>query len=470
MRIAFCSSEVFPFAKTGGLADVCGALPLALKNRKHKVCIFMPLYKSIDVKKYNITKVGGHIYKAQLGRDIDVFFVKSQEYFHRDGFYGDGSHDYADNLKRFQFFCEQVLMFIKESKIALDIIHCHDWQTALIPVYLKEKFKADPIFKNVKSILTIHNLAFQGVFPKEQFSLLGLSQDLFRMDGFEFYDQVNLLKSGILHADEITTVSPQYAREIQTKEFGCALDDVLKSRDNRIEGILNGLDHDVWNPKTDERVIKKYSRDSFKKGKAVNKKYLQESMNFAVNANVPLFGFVGRLSHQKGVALMIETLRSLEKIDAQAVIQGVGEKRFYTALQELQARFPKRIAVRLEFNESLAHHIYAGVDMFLMPSVYEPCGLSQMISLYYGTIPIVFKTGGLVDTIHAFDERTFKGNGFVFDKYTKENFLQSIEQAIKCFHKPSTFERLIQNAFACDFSWGKSAQDYERVYRCLLSD
>lgn len=467
MKVIFASSEAFPFAKTGGLGDVCGALPLALEKLGIEVAIFLPLYKNIDREKFHIKKVTNHLFKTTIGQRSEVYFIKNEQYFGREGIYGCSNNDFPDNLARFHYFCEQVLNYAKQLDFKPDIIHGHDWPTALLPVYLKEKHKHDLFYFKTKSILTIHNLAYQGLFPSIEYEKLGLRSALNSIKGFEFYRKINLLKAGIIFADMVTTVSPQYAREIQAKQFGCGLDDVLRGRRDEIVGILNGLDYDFWNPQTDPYIKKKYSVENYSKAKLDNKKHLQKMFGLPVNPDVALFGFVARLTHQKGVDLILEAVDEMVKLDMQLIVQGTGDEKYHGLLSELAYRYPKKVAVSLEFKEELAHEVYAGSDLFLMPSQFEPCGLSQMISLRYGTIPLVFKTGGLADTIIPHDKPA--GNGFVFTNYKKEDFLRAVKIALRVFKDKKNFEKLIMNAYKSDFSWDKSAKEYQRIYQCLQS-
>lgn len=467
MNVAFCSSEVFPFAKTGGLGDVCGSLPLALEKMGINVSVFLPGYRCVGRAGHSIEQLSEHVSRATLGSNINVYFIEDEKYFDREGFYGDHLGDFKDNLERFSYFCDQILILLKQLDFQPDIVHCHDWQTALIPVYLKEMFGDDAFYAKTKSILTIHNLAFQGVFPKEKFNKLGLDETLFSSQGFEFYDQINLLKAGILYSDKVTTVSSQYAKEIKTKRFGCGLDRVLRERKDGIAGILNGLDDDIWNPEKDGLIEQKYSVGDFEEAKLTNKVQLQKELRLDIQENVPLFGFVGRLSHQKGIDLILETMEDFIKMGAQMAFLGVGDAQYQEKLNQMASRYPQNIAVRLEFNESLGHQIYAGSDLFLMPSQFEPCGLSQMISLCYGTIPVVYKTGGLADTIKSYGLFKGNGNGFVFLNYSKAAFLNMIKKADKVFHQKDKFRRLRKNAMCSEFSWKQSARQYQELYTCV---
>ena len=466
MKVAFCSSEVFPFAKTGGLADVSSDLPQALERLGIEPVIFLPYYRCIEEGKFAIQRINSRLSQTTLGRGIPVYLIENDAFFNRQGLYGDEHGDYSDNLERFQYFCEQVLEQLKQLRLRAEIIHCHDWHTALIPVYLKEKLAKDPFLKNMKSVLTIHNLAYQGIFPKQKFSPLGLRPGLFSMEGFEFFGQINLLKAGIIFADQLTTVSRQYAKEILTKEFGCGLEGVLKNREKNLMGILNGVDTQYWNPQTDPYLETKYSKENFLKGKQENKKKLQKHFNLS-SAEVPLFGFVARLAGQKGVDLILKSSEELLKKDIQIVSQGVGEKKYIEALKALAYDYPQRIAIHLKFDEAIAHQIYAGSDFFLVPSIFEPCGLGQMISMRYGTIPIGFKTGGLVDTISPFHGPLSQGNGFLFEQYRPEAFLKTIDSALTIYRKKDQWRKLIENAFCSDFPWEQSAKQYLKIYERL---
>ncbi|MDD3375686.1 MAG: glycogen synthase GlgA [Candidatus Omnitrophica bacterium] len=463
MKVIFCASEVMPFAKTGGLADVGGSLPLALKKVGVDISIVMPLYHSIDQKMFSLKPITKDVSIAKL-EDVDVYFVKNDRFFGRKELYGESTGDYPDNLERFSYFCKKTLEFLKEINLKPDVVHCHDWQTSLISVYLKSVYARDPFYAGTKTILTIHNLAYQGVFESQQFSLLGLDQRFNSPDALEFYGKINLLKSGIVFSDRVTTVSPQYAKEIRKKEFGCGLEGVINYREDHVFGILNGIDVNVWNPESDELIAKEYSAHR-PQGKLENKKALQQQCGLDVREDVPVFGFVGRLSVQKGLDLLSEALPEIVKMDVQLVFQGVGEKKYQDLLKSLQEKYPKKVSIHIKFDEKTAHQIYAGSDIFLIPSVYEPCGLSQMISFRYGTIPLVYKTGGLADTVMPFRVGSEKGDGFVFTRYEKDAVVSAFESAISAYKKQDVFKNLISKVMKYDFSWSTSAKEYERLYR-----
>lgn len=459
MKIVFCASEVVPFAKTGGLADVCGALPPALEKLGHEVVIVTPRYKTSKINAAGNT--------VRIGEKVRVYFVEHNQYFGRDGLYGDPSGDYSDNMERFAFFCHETLKLLKAVQFKPDIIHCHDWHSSLTPILLKTKYQNDPFYHNTKSVLTIHNLAYQGVFPKSQYSKLGIDGHLFHTQGLEFYDQINILKGGIIFSDAVTTVSPQYAREIQTKQLGCGLEGVLQNRRHDIYGILNGLDYDAWNPKDDPLLEHRFSSLDLT-GKYKSKEALQRMLNLPVKERTPIFGLVARLCHQKGLDLIVETLNEFVDHDTQVVVSGVGERKYHRLLEDAAARHPSKIGLSLKFEEAMAHRVYAGSDFFLMPSVFEPCGLGQMIALRYGAIPIVHRTGGLADTIRLYDPVHQTGNGFVFRDYTRASFAKAVQEALKVYKQKAHMDFLLLQALRQRFSWDKSAREYVKVYqKCL---
>lgn len=456
MRIAICASEVVPFAKTGGLADVAGALPLALEELGQDVIIVMPKYKAIQDSKFNIKKLREGISYAVIAKAIKVYFIENEPYFNRDGLYGDKNGDHKDNLERFSYYCRRALDLFEEIKFKPDIIHVHDWQAALIPVYLKALYKDKPFYKAIKTVLTIHNIGYQGLFPSEEFPKLGLDWSLFNIEGFEFYGKVNILKAGMEFSNMINTVSPTYSKEIQTREFGFGLEGVLSKRKSCLFGILNGLDYSIWNPKTDKFISKNFSAANIE-DKYKNKAELEKICGLPEKQDVPLFGIVSRLAEQKGFDILAEAIEKICTMDLQLVILGTGDLKYHILLEDMVKKYPKVISLHLKFDDPLAHKIYAGSDLFLMPSKYEPCGLGQLISLRYGTIPLVFKTGGLADTVT-------KDNGFVFDSYKKEGLVKEIESAIRAFKDKKKWLKLVDKAMHCDFSWEESARKYIKLY------
>ena len=456
MKIAMIASEAVPFAKTGGLADVAGALPLALEDCAHEVIIIMPRYKCVTAAKFPTRRVSKDISSSVAGKKIKVYFIEHDLYFNRDGLYGDKNGDYKDNLERFAFFCRRALDLLKEINFAADIIHLHDWQSSLVAVYLKNLYAGQPFYNRMKTILTIHNLGYQGILPKDDFAKLVLDWGLFDISGLEFYNQVNLLKGGIIFSDFINTVSPTYALEIRGKEFGFGLDGLLNQRKDALSGILNGIDYSIWDPGTDKFIKRNFSRAAIK-DKAYNKAELQKICGLPVDNAIPVLGIVSRLAEPKGFDLIADGLTQITKMGAQLVILGTGNLKYHQLLTAGALKYPKVISLNLRFDDPLAHKIYAGSDIFLMPSSYEPCGLGQMISLRYGTIPLVFKTGGLADTIN-------KDNGFIFPKHTKDDLLKCIKQCLAAFKDKGKWSALMNNAMECDFSWGASAKKYSQLY------
>jgi starch synthase len=480
MKILFVASEVTPFAKTGGLADVASALPKTLKALGHDVRIMMPFYSSVEKggmavrkgrKSASVLVDGvekkGFLRQASLG-EIPVYLIENKEYFARDELYGTSSGDYPDNALRFSFFCRSVLELLKKMDFRPDIIHCHDWQTALIPHYLKHERKNDPFFAKTGVIFTIHNLAYQGLFPSEGLEAMGLSRECFTIDGLEFYGKVNLLKGGILAADLITTVSEAYCREVQTPEMGCGLHGVLQTRKDDFFGILNGLDYDEWNPAMDKDIMKNYSHASLS-GKLVDKIGLQRLMGLASAPDIPMFGMVSRMVAQKGFDLICELLPQFAKAPLQLVLLGNGEERYLKALNECKAAGARNIAFASGFDHDLAPKIYAGSDMFLMPSFFEPCGLGQLIAMRYGAVPVVRRTGGLADSVFDPLDSDKTPNGFLFEEYTAEALWAAINRAMTAYQDRVFWKKLMRRGMSCDYSWQNSVQKYLELYKRALA-
>ncbi len=479
LRVLFVVSEAVPFAKTGGLADVAGTLPYALKELGVEVKVLMPYYGMVKQGPL-ATAYAAEDLEASLGPlrltfnvrtaspDYPFYFVERDEFFERSQLYGTPKGDYFDNLERFAFFSGTVLPFCQALDFKPHLIHCHDWQAALAPVYLKKRWSGEDLLADTKSLLTIHNLAYQGLFPQDKFPLLGLDWSLFSIDGLEFYGQINLLKGGIVCADAINTVSPRYSQEIQTEEFGYGLDGVLRTRAADLYGILNGVDYRDWNPESDPLVPAHYNRDKLA-GKLKNKAALMAAFGLAQDlGKAPLLAMISRLADQKGFDLLAEVLPQLMTRDLMVVILGTGEEKYHRWLRAEAAKYPGKLGVKIAFDNSLAHLIEAGADMFLMPSRFEPCGLNQMYSLKYGTIPIVRATGGLADTVIQVDRATGQGTGFLFSDYDPEAFAKAIHTALATFENKKLWRRIMQNAMNQDFSWKKSAQAYLDLYIRLL--
>ena len=484
MKIAVVASEAAPFARTGGLGDVVGSLPAALARLGNDVRVYLPRYGSIDAAKFALTRLdwSADIHVAGKARPLSVevlqdrksgvgyFFLGNQEFFARQNLYHDpdAGKDYDDNDERFLFFSHAVFETLKRDGFQPDILHAHDWQAALIAPMLKTIMAGDRFFAGAKTVLTIHNLAYQGTFEKDSYEKLGLPSELFRAAGpFEFYEKVNFLKAAISFADKITTVSEQYAREVQTHEFGCGLDGVLAQRADDLVGILNGVDYSVWSPSRDRKIPFKYHRANLS-GKRGNKVELLRHASLPVREKTPLIGVISRLVDQKGFDLVAAVADRLFKKNIQMIVLGSGAEKYHRFLQNLEQKYPDKCRVYLKFDDKLAHWIEAGSDIFLMPSRFEPCGLNQMYSLKYGTVPVVRRVGGLADTVEDYDEDTGTGTGFVFEEYTEEALLEALERARRLFARKRQWTKVVKAGMAQDFSWNQSAQKYHRLFERLV--
>jgi len=476
LKILFVSSEVAPLAKTGGLAAVSAALPQALVSMGHEVKIVMPFYRSIkqgDVRlerldaTFNVPfkgkRIKSEVFFTELGHSLPVYFVENRDFFDRDGLYGTSKGDHADNNERFIFFSRAVLELSKGIGFQPDVVHCNDWQTGLIPVYLKTLYKDDPAFVQSRTIFTVHNLAYQGVFPEETMGLSELPGSLFTMEGLEFYSRMNFMKGGILFSDVVTTVSQKYSQEIQTPEYGHGLEGVLRNRSSDLFGVLNGVDYKEWNPETDPHLAVPFDVRNMG-GKLENKKDLLSHYGLEHRERTPLIGMISRLAAQKGFDILLEILDDLFRLDVQFVLLGTGDEVYENQFEKMAVKHRKKMSVKIAFDNALAHKIEAGADMFLMPSRYEPCGLNQMYSLKYGTIPIVRATGGLDDTISDFDERSLKGNGFKFEDYSATALMAAVQRALAIYRNEALWAQLMKNAMTEDFSWKQSAKKYTQLY------
>jgi starch synthase len=478
LRIITVSSEVTPFAKTGGLADVAGALSSALAKRGNEVAILMPYYKEVKRKNLKVEETGistevvlsGRAEKALLLRHrladgLTVYFVAHDRYYERDELYGDSTGDYQDNAERFIFFCRAVVAAGRLMGDKFDTIHCHDWQTGLVPLYIREERRNEGGFwKDTATVFTLHNIAYQGNFWHYDLHLTGLPWSYYTPEGIEFYGEISLLKAGLVYADKITTVSKRYAREVQTEDFGYRLEGVISSRKKDLTGILNGVDYREWSPETDKLIRKNYSRKDLS-GKRDCKRELMEVFGLEADTDRPIIGFISRLAQQKGVDILIEAVPEIVRLGVSLVVLGKGERHYGQELRELARAFPGRVGVRITFDNALAHKIEAGCDMFLIPSRYEPCGLNQMYSLKYGTVPIVKATGGLDDTIKEFDPGRRRGNGFKFKGHELRSMLKKIGEAIDLYRNKKLWETVMRNGMGEDFSWDSSAREYEKLYR-----
>ncbi len=483
------SAEALPFAKTGGLADVCGALPSRLAAMGHRCSVFLPGYTRAlqagyamhDTHVGFVIEIGGkfvaaRILKATLDDGlVDYYFIDQPHYYGRPHLYGDEHGDYNDNCERFSFFCRAVVQAIERLRLPVDIVHCHDWQSGLVPAYIRTRFGNHAWYDRAGSVMTIHNLAYQGRYWVHDMPLTGLDFQYFNSEQMEFYGDLCFLKTGIVFADMVTTVSPHYAKEIQQPEFGCALEGVLQKLGDRMIGIVNGVDYKQWDPLNDVTLPQTYSATNWKAGKSAAKAALQKELGLPVVDDVPLIGLIGRLASQKGWDLVITMLEHWASTrNVQWAVLGSGELRFQNALQEISKRFPDKIGARLEFSDRLAHAIEAGADMFLMPSQYEPCGLNQLYSLRYGTVPIVHAVGGLVDTVTGVTEATLNqrtATGFSFYNYDIGSLTRTTEQAIDLYQREKNiWAMVVETGMQQDWSWGKSAERYEAVYHRIVTD
>ncbi len=473
MRILFAASEGLPFSKTGGLADVVEALPKALAAQGHEVAVVLPRYRGVATSAVVMPSLtipmGGRlrfpaIADGTLVNGVRYFFVDDPGYFNRDGIYGNAAGDFPDNAERYSEFCRAVIEIAKHVW-PTDVIHCHDWQTALVPVLLRSAYAADPLVKDIPVIFTIHNLGYQGHFSAAVLQRASIPADVYHPAGIEFYGLVNFLKGGLIYSDYLTTVSKKYAEEIQTPEFGYGLDGVVRSRAGHLVGILNGVDYSVWNPDKDKLIAARYSAKDLT-GKQSCKKELLEIFGLSPEHQArPLLGIVSRFADQKGFDLIAAAANELMQEDLVLTILGTGERRYEELFVALADEFPGRIGVRIGYDNELAHKIEAGADMFLMPSRYEPCGLNQVYSLKYGTVPIVRATGGLDDTVESFDVEHGTGTGFKFAPYTGAALLDSVRQALHHFTDERIWKRIQLNGMAKDFSWKRPAAEYAKLYK-----
>jgi starch synthase len=476
MKILLASSEVHPFSKTGGLADMVGALGKALARAGHQVRIVTPLYRGIPERFPKIKRedwqfdlplgtrhIQAELFSLKVEKGLTVYFIKQPEFYSRAGIYHEDDISYADNAERFIFFSKCVVHLARYQPWRPEIVHVNDWQTSLVPALMLHQHRAEGWENTPPVCLTIHNLAYQGVFPAGAFALTNLPQEFFSMDGAEYYGQLNCLKAGIVFADAITTVSPRYAREITTEELGCGLDDRLRLRQDRLFGILNGVDCEEWNPSDDRFLLEPYSATRLA-GKAKNKIVLQKELGLPIAPDVPLFGTISRLAEQKGVDIQLGALQEMLSTKMQFILLGSGSAAYERGYHELARRFPDKVAVRVGYNEALAHRIEAGCDFYLMPSRFEPSGLNQMYSLRYGTIPVVRATGGLDDSVIDLTENSKRANGIKFREFSARALAKSIRKALALYEHPILLRRFRQTAMKADLSWDRTVGEYVKVY------
>ena len=488
MNILFATSEAVPFCKTGGLADVCGSLPGRLAEQGHTVSMILPAFReALDsgqpIERTGLVleapigqkKVRGELLRTRLpGTDVAVYLVDQPDYYGRDGIYQEDGEDYRDNCERFVFFSRSVFEAIRLLEMDLDVLHCHDWTTGLIPAYARTLLVGEPYLRDVGIVYTIHNLAYQGNFWHWDMALTGLDWKHFNWKELEYHGHLSFMKGGIVFADTITTVSPTYAKEILHVPLGCGMEGVLNHRAEDVFGILNGADYSNWDPEIDEHLgDRRYGVENYREGKRANKLALQAELGLPESESVPLVASVGRLADQKGLDLITRVLQQwAPREPAQWVILGTGDTKYHRLLEKLAEKFPSKLAVRLEFSNPLAHRIEAGADMFLMPSQYEPCGLNQLYSLRYGTVPVVRGTGGLADTVVQVDETNLErgvATGFLFKEYTSLALADALQRACQAYGDRGLWDRIVQTGMRQDWSWNRSAPLYGDLYEMTRS-
>jgi starch synthase len=477
MKIVHATSELFPYIKTGGLADAVGALTAALADRGHQVAVFVPGYRAVlehpdaaNAERRLRLKIEmgdqfltGDVRVFSPRPNLGVYLICREEFYDRRSPYGNGERDYEDNADRFIFFCKAVAETLRLSDLQADLVHGHDWQTALLPLLLRETERRHGLTLALKTVFTIHNIAFQGVFPSSVFPRTNLPGDLFAIDGLEYYSQVCFLKGGILFADRVTTVSPRYAQEIQTPEFGCGLDGVAATRADDLVGILNGVDTAIWNPAIDPLLPARYSPANLS-GKSVCRAELLQRCGWPVNFKGPVFGMVCRFAEQKGVDLVLANRDFFLAQDCRLIVLGSGDPQLEDGVHALAAAAPEKVAHSARLDEKMSHLIEAGADFFLMPSRFEPCGLNQMYSQVYGTVPVVSRVGGLVDTVTDADENPAEGTGLVCEP-NAASLRDALERAIALFADKSRYAAVQQHGMARDFSWRTASVNYEKLYQ-----
>jgi len=477
LKILFASSEVAPLSKTGGLADVSGSLPKAIKSLGHDVRVVTPFYKMAKkmakstkkvINRLNVPvsdrQVPASVEMTQLDGSVPVYLIKKDSYFSRDELYTTRQGDYKDNAERFVFFSRAILEMLKHIDFKPDIIHCNDWQTGLIPAYLKILYSNQNGFQDIKSIFTIHNLGYQGIFWALDMHLTNLPWDIFTMDGIEFYGNISFLKAGLVYADTLTTVSKGYSKEIQTQEYGLGMEGILQKRQKDLYGIVNGADYDHWSPENDPYIVASYDKTNLENKTKCKLDLLQE-FGLKAKPTTPIIGLISRLADQKGFDILAESMNDLMKMDLIFILLGTGDQKYQELFTNISDKYPKKTGIRMAFDNALAHKIEAGSDMYLMPSKYEPCGLNQIYSLKYGSIPIVRATGGLDDTITDIHADPRRGNGFKFSEYTSKALISTVKRAIEYYAHKEAWAQLVWKAMAIEFSWEKSAREYLKLYQ-----
>jgi starch synthase len=478
LRVFFLSPEVVPFAKTGGLADVAGSLPKALKGMGCDIRVAMPYYRTTKKGNFKVNVIyedveiplfgeilKDDIFLTEADGGVPLYFINKDEFFDREYLYGTPKRDYFDNAERFVYFSRTIFLLCKMLDFQPHVFHCNDWQTGLVPVYLRTVYREDPFFSGAHSLFTIHNIAYQGTFDEEKLEATGLPRDVvYHPDGIEYWGKINFLKAGIVFSDIINTVSQKYSREIQTPEFGYGLEGVLRDRSENLYGVLNGANYEEWNPKTDPLIAANYDEHDLP-GKAKCKEDLLAEFKLPRSLKeLPILGVISRLADQKGFDLLAGSMGDLMKMDLGFVLLGTGDERYHQLFRRIGKKYPHKASIRIAYDNALAHKIEAGSDIFLMPSKYEPCGLNQMYSLRYGTVPLVRATGGLEDTIEDYNPKTGKGTGFKFQSYSSRDFLQTVRKALAVYRDRKKWKGLMIRGMKTDFSWQRAAREYMNLY------
>lgn len=477
MKIVHVASELFPYVKTGGLADAVGSLAGMLADAGHEVTVFVPGYRAVLEHKDAAAAQRRLRLKIEMGnqylsgdvrvfsprKNLTVHLICREEFFDRRAPYGNGERDYEDNADRFIFFCKGVVETLRLADLQADVVHAHDWQAALVPLMLRDAERRQGVTLAMRTIFTIHNIAFQGIFPRGMFWRMNLPEELNSVDGLEYYEQVSFMKAGILFADRVTTVSPRYAQEIQTPEFGCGLEGVVQTRVDDLVGLLNGVDTHIWNPASDSLLPMRYSAGNMA-GKAACRAELLKRCGFEPDYAGPVFGMVARLTEQKGVDLVLANQEFFVKEDCRLIVLGTGERKYQEAMQKLAERAPQKVSLTAKLDEAMSHLVEAGSDFFLMPSLFEPCGLNQMYSQIYGTVPIVSRVGGLADTVIDADEKPSEGTGLMCEP-DAGSLREALGRAMRLFADKPRYAAVQQRGMARDFSWKSASAGYEALYR-----
>lgn len=476
LKVLFVSSEVSPYAKSGGLGDVAGSLPKALQENGVDVRVVFPKYRTIKDKfltsceyltSFDVS-LDWRTQKADVFRmrgEVPTYMIGNDFYFSRAGYYG-----YGDDNERFAFFCKAAIEFLDFIDFVPDVIHCNDWQTGPVCLYVKDVYSKITCFSKIKTLFTIHNLQYQGMFPRDTIRMMGLDEGYyFTNDKLEYYNMASYMKAGLLYSDAISTVSRTYAYEVQTPQYGYGLDGVLRCRNDKLFGIVNGIDYELNNPATSTKIYANFDADNMA-GKAENKRRLQEELGLPQRAEVPVISIISRLADQKGINLVLQAAYDLLNKDVQLVILGTGEYHYENMFRDLAYRYPDKVSANILFDDTLAQKIYAASDMFLMPSLFEPCGLGQLFAMSYGTVPVTRTTGGLVDTVSHFNPETGEGNGFQFQDYDAGGLLWAINQALETYYDKDQWNKVVQNAIRTRFSWEDSAKKYIEVYEKIVNE